>query len=126
MSLTSCPASWAGPTPLWASPAEKAGAELVVILGLEPDRIAGAPRSKDFLLPSGFADGEVLCGSAIAHRFGLRPGQSITLKVADMTLPFRVSSILPRNASIWSAQLVCMTLADAGKLFARPAMPPTS
>ena len=35
-------------------------------------------------------------------------------------MPFRVSAIFPRNATIWSAQLVCMNLDDAGKLFALP------
>jgi ABC-type antimicrobial peptide transport system permease subunit len=35
-----------------------------------------------------------------------------------VTLPFRVAAIFPRQATIWSAQLVCMNLDDAGKLFA--------
>ncbi len=102
------------------SETEETDAELVVILGLEPDRMdltpwgpAGAPSGK---LPSG----EVLIGSALAARFGLHAGEELRVRVADVTMPFRIAAIFPPGASIWSAQLVCMNLDDAGKLFELP------
>ena len=48
------------------------------------------------------------------------PGEELRVRVADVTMPFRIAAIFPRSASIWSAQLVCMNLDDAGKLFELP------
>jgi ABC-type lipoprotein release transport system permease subunit len=59
-------------------------------------------------------------GAALADSLGLKRGEQITLKVGDVEMPFRLKDIFPRDATIWSAQLVGMTLDDAGKLFALP------
>jgi ABC-type lipoprotein release transport system permease subunit len=99
---------------------QQADTALVVILGLEPEQMKSAPwREKDGRLaaPRG---GEVMVGSALADDLGLQSGQQITVKVGDVTMPFRVSAVFPHNATIWSAQLICITLADAGKLFGLP------
>lgn len=99
---------------------DEADLELVVILGLEPDEMQLAPPPAEGTLPTSARGGEVMIGSALADHLGLRPGEQITLKVADVTMPFCVSAIFRRDASIWSAQLVSMTLRDAAKLFALP------
>jgi ABC-type lipoprotein release transport system permease subunit len=108
-----------------AAETEEIDAELVVILGLEPAQMQLGPTGW-LTPPTGAAvaselhDGEVMIGSALADHFGLQRGQQITLRVADVTMPLHVAAVLPRNATIWSAQLVCMNLEDAGKLFALP------
>jgi hypothetical protein len=94
-----------------------AESELVVILGLEPGQ---TPEPAGGSLPATMRGGEVMIGSALAEQVGLQPGQQITLEVADVTRSFRVSAIFPRDATIWSAQLVCMTIDDAASLFALP------
>jgi ABC-type lipoprotein release transport system permease subunit len=102
------------------SPTEETDSELVVVLGLDRGRMALAPRSAEGPPLGELRGGEIMIGSALADHLGLRPGQDIRLRVADVTMPFRVSAIFPRSATIWSAQLVCMNLDDAGKLFALP------
>ncbi len=97
-----------------------ADSELVVILGLEPKRSGAPPFFQPDAVPRPSRSGEVVIGAALAGHLGLRPGDPIALKVGDVTMPFRVSAVLPGNATIWSAQLVSMTLDDAGKLFALP------
>jgi ABC-type lipoprotein release transport system permease subunit len=99
---------------------QQADTSLVVILGLEPEQMKSAPwYEKDGRL-DGPRGGEVMIGSALADHLKIASGQQITFKVGDVTMPFRVSAVFPRDATIWSAQLVCMTLEDAGKLFNLP------
>lgn len=97
-----------------------AKSELVVILGLEPEQMHSAPPPTEGLPSGELQDGEVLIGSALADHLGLKPGQRINMKVGDVTMPLRVSAIFRRDATIWSAQLVLLTLDDAARLFALP------
>jgi ABC-type lipoprotein release transport system permease subunit len=99
---------------------QPADTTLVVILGLEPEQMKSAPWRETAGQWNGPRDGEVMVGAALADHFMIQSGQQITLKVGDVTMPFRVSAVFPREATIWSAQLVCMTLEDAGKLFGLP------
>ena len=99
---------------------EQADPELVVILGLEPSRIRSSPHVTEAPLAHEVQSGEIVVGAALAGHLGLQAGQRITLKVADVTMPFRIAAVFPADATIWSAQLVCMPLDDAGKLFALP------
>jgi ABC-type lipoprotein release transport system permease subunit len=102
------------------SETEKTDPELVVILGLESDRMDLTPWGPEGALQGKLPSGEVMIGSALADQFGLHPGEEIRVRVADVTMPFRIAAIFPPAASIWSAQLVCMNLDDAGKLFELP------
>ena len=99
---------------------QPADTTLVVILGLEPEQMKSAPWRETAGQWNGPRDGEVMVGAALADHFMIQSGQQITLKVGDVTMSFRVSAVFPREATIWSAQLVCMTLEDAGKLFGLP------
>ncbi len=92
--------------------------DLIVILGLEQEQADLAPRSGS--PAEKFHQGEVMIGSALADDLHLQAGQQINIKVGDVTMPFRVAAILGRDATIWSAQLVLMTLDDAATLFALP------
>ncbi len=102
------------------SETETTDAEVVVVLGLEAGRMDQTPWGTEGLPSSPLASGEVIIGSALAAHFGCRPGGEIRLQVADVSKPFRIVAIFPPAASIWSAQLVCMNLDDAGKLFELP------
>jgi len=102
------------------SETEQTDAELVVILGLESDRMDLTPWRPEGAPSGKLPRGEVMIGSALAAHFGLRLGDELQVRVADVTMPFRIAVIFPRSASIWSAQLVCMNLDDAAKLFELP------
>ncbi len=102
------------------SETQKADPELVVVLGLESDRMDLTPWGPQGAPAGKLASGEVMIGSALAAHFGLHPGEELRLQVADVQKPYRIAAIFPPSASIWSAQLVCMNLADAGKLFELP------
>ena len=93
---------------------------LVVVLGLEPERLAMMPRTRNHVPSSQVADGKVLVGSALAAQLGLHAGQHATLRIADVTKSFVVGAVLPPDATLWSAQVICMTLHDAGALFDMP------
>ncbi len=100
--------------------AQQADTSLVVILGLEPQQTKLAPWPEKPGPERALRDGEAMIGSALADHYALHIGQQFTLKVGDATMAFRLSAIFPRQSTIWSAQLVCLTLADAGKLFELP------
>ncbi len=102
------------------SESEMTDPELVVILGLEPDRMDLTPYGPKGAPSGRLASGQVVIGSALAGQFSLHPGEELRVRVADVTMPFRIAAIFPHSASIWSSQLVCMNLDDAGKLFALP------
>ncbi len=102
------------------SATETTDPELVVVLGLDRGRTDLAYPSAAAVPRGDLQGGQVMVGAALADRLGLRPGGEVRLRVADVTMPLRVSAIFPRNATIWSAQLVSMDLDDAGKLFALP------
>ncbi|MGO9109660.1 MAG: ABC transporter permease [Thermoguttaceae bacterium] len=111
-----------GRASVFAAPSEteKTDPELVVILGLESGRMDLAPWGLEGAPSRMLSGGEVVIGSALATHFGLHLGDELRVQVADVTTPFRIAAIFPPSASIWSAQLVCMNLDDAGKLFQLP------
>ena len=84
------------------SDSEQSDPELVVILGLEPGQMRLAPYAAGAVLARKVQSGEVIVGAALAGRWGLHTGQRITLKVADVTMPFRIAAVLPTDATIWS------------------------
>ena len=105
---------------VWPANEQRMDPELVVILGLESGRMDLAPWAPQRASAGTLRSGEVVIGSALAAHFGLQPGQELRLRVADVTMPFRVAAIFPGHATIWSAQLVSMNLDEAGKLFELP------
>ncbi len=96
---------------------QQANSELVVILGLEPEQMELLPPPVQRTPPGKSRRGDMMIGSALAEHLGLKPDDQIILKVSDVTKVFRVSAVFRRDASIWSAQLVCLRLDDAAELF---------
>ena len=103
-----------------AGEADEAESELVVILGLEPMRIRRALPPVADSLPQPFQSGDVILGAALASHLGAQPGEEVSLKVGGVAKRFRLWGVFRRDASIWSAQVVCMNLGDAASLFALP------
>lgn len=94
--------------------------ELVVILGLEPEQFDAVPAPVRQAETPKMHQGDALIGAALADELQVQPGDKILIRIADVTMPFRIAGVLRRDAGIWSAQLICLTLEDAGQLFALP------
>jgi len=93
---------------------------LMVIVGLEPARLAMTRMAHGSKSPKPVGDGQIVMGSALAEQVHAKPGQRVTLRVSDVTQTYTMIDVLPADASLWSAQVVCMTLHDAGELFSMP------
>lgn len=99
---------------------ETGESELVVVLGLQPEQFDAAPAPLQATADVQMKNGEALIGAALADELQVQPGDAIQIRIADVTMPFRIAGVLRRDAGIWSAQLICLTLEDAGQLFALP------
>jgi ABC-type lipoprotein release transport system permease subunit len=60
--------------------------------------------------------GDVVVGSTLCNRYGLKPGSKFYMPI-NRSKRFTVSGVFSSKCSIWSSNLIYMSLDDAGELF---------